>query len=253
MTGSEIYPQDTSIVHDKVVGVIGGMGPEATADFFRRVIRNTPADTDQDHLHILIDNNPKVPNRHDAIEGVGPTPADSFAESAQRLQSCGAEFLVMPCNTAHAFEHAITSAVDIPFISIVDETCKYIQSNFSDMRTIGLLAADGCLRAGLYDRALEELNVTVQRLSARRQNDFMQLVFQIKSSGVNRKIRTDMKAMAQDLIESGAQGILAGCTEVPLVLSQSDLEVPLIDSTEILATQCVQYAKGSNPLPVAIG
>ena len=253
MTGSEIIPQDTSIAHEKVMVVIGGMGPAATADFFRRVIRNTPAETDQDHLHILIDNNPKAPNRHDAIQGTGPTPEGSFSESAQRLQSAGAEFLVMPCNTAHAFEHAISSAVDIPFISIVDETCKYIQSDFSTVRTIGLLAADGCLRAGLYDRALTEMNVTVLGLSDRRQSDFMQLVFQIKSSGVDRKIRTEMKAMAQELIESGGQGILAGCTEVPLVLSQSDLEVPLIDSTEILARQCVQYAKGFHSLPIVIG
>jgi aspartate racemase len=228
---------------DKIIGVIGGLGPEATADFFSRVIRNTPAKTDQDHLHILIDNNPKAPNRHDAISGTGPSPAEMFAQSACRLETAGAEFLVMPCNTAHAFEKAITEAIQIPLVSIITETCNFIQAKHAGIQRVGLLAADGCLQAKLYDLGLDRVDVAPVCLSNERQKDFMALVHRIKATGVDDIIKTSMKQMANELIDHGAQAILAGCTEVPLVLGQNDLSVPLIDSTEILARRCVQIAK----------
>src|SRR5262245_548985 len=97
----------------KTIGVIGGMGPAATADLFAKLIAATNAKLDQDHLHILIDNNPRIPNRNDAIAGRGPSPAPHLAASARKLQDAGADFLVIACNTAHAFQPEIEAAVSI--------------------------------------------------------------------------------------------------------------------------------------------
>ena len=237
---------------DKVIGVLGGLGPEATADFFSRLIRNTDAQSDQDHLHVVIDNNPKAPNRNLAIAGKGPTPDESFRQSALRLEKAGVDFIVMPCNTAHAFENAITSTTHIPFISIVKETCDFITENHGELTSIGVLAVDGCLQSNLYGSLLSDIGISQHYLEPQLQQEFMALVYQIKSSGVTAEIKNSMVNMANILIDQGAQAILAGCTEVPLVLSKDDssapLSVPLIDSTEILARRCVDYAKNRIPL-----
>ena len=230
--------------NDKTVGVIGGLGPQATADFFNRVIRNTQAACDQDHLHVLIDNNPKVPNRNEAIAGTGPSPAMELAKSAQRLQQAGADFLVMPCNTAHAFQNAITDAIEIPFLSIIDVTIDHVRRNFPEASVAGLLAADGCRQAGLYEQAYADLGLAMIKLSAARQAEFMQLVYLIKATGVSPETKKAMHELALILLSEGAEFIIGGCTEVPLTLTQGSLPVPLIDTTEILARHCVSYARG---------
>ncbi len=232
---------------DKIIGVIGGLGPAATLDFCERVLRNTPAQSEQDHIHCLVDNNPKVPNRNNAIAGEGPSPAPYFTESAKRLAQAGADFIVMPCNTAHAFSAAITDAVSTPFVSIIDETCTQLQQH--QVNSVGLLAADGCLQAGLYQAKLAQLGFTVQLLSDVQQAQFMQTIYAIKTKGVNQVAKQQMQTYAQQLIDQGAQLMVAGCTEVPLVLQADDLSVPLLETTEILAQQCVRYAKGELSLP----
>ena len=243
---------------EKTIGIIGGLGPQATADFYHRVICHTPATSDQDHLHVLIDSNPKTPNRNLAIAGQGPCPGDTLRQSALRLQAAGADFLVMPCNTAHAFKDWIINAVDIPFIDIIDETVAHIQClNHQEahqekwqpahhrnihIKKVALLATDGCLQSRLYHNALEAEGLATLCIDQSKQQHFMELIYAIKATGVTAEIKDQMMAMAQHLIGFGAQAVIAGCTEVPLVLSQGDLPVPLIDSTDILAKRCVHYA-----------
>ncbi|NKB63195.1 MAG: amino acid racemase [Gammaproteobacteria bacterium] len=234
---------ETDTNNEKTIGIIGGLGPEATADFFNRIIRNTPTEKDQDHLHVIIDNNPKAPNRNQAIAGTGPSPFESFKQSALRLKQAGAELLVMPCNTAHAFKDAIIHNVDTPFIDIVEEATAHIAKHYPTIEKAGLLAVDGCLQTRLYHNALAGWEIETQCLDTRAQHDFMELIYQIKASGVNADIKQTMMSFARSLEDNGAEVIIAGCTEVPLVLSPKDLSIPLIDSTEILATQCVRYAR----------
>ena len=109
----------------KTVGVLGGMGPDATVDFMARVIALTEADRDQDHVRMLIDHNPHVPNRQKAILAEGEDPGPVLAEMAARLEANGADFLVIPCNTAYAFEDAILAATSIPLISNVAPGAQY--------------------------------------------------------------------------------------------------------------------------------
>lgn len=227
---------------DVTVGVLGGMGPEATLAFFEKVLEKTHAKDDQDHLHLIIDNNPKVPNRNLAIAGSGPSPAQDLAAMAGRLERAGADFLVMPCNAAHAFKDAIEDAVSIPLVDIVDETRDEVMLRFPEAKCVGVLASTGCTDAGLYQRAFgrHAIDVIVPRDASRR--SFMQLVYTIKAGDKSPGVKLAMLDVAMSLIEAGAELIVAGCTEVPLVLSSGDLPCPLIDSLDVLAARTVERA-----------
>ena len=110
------------------VGVLGGMGPDATVDFMSKVIAATPAGSDQEHVHMLVDHNPHVPDRTRAILGEGGEPGPVLAAMAKQLEQAGASMIVMPCNTAHAFQADIEAALAVPFVSIIDETVEVIHS-----------------------------------------------------------------------------------------------------------------------------
>jgi aspartate racemase len=223
----------------KTVGVLGGMGPDATVDFMTKVIAMTPADKDQDHIHMLVDHNPAVPNRQVAILGDGEDPGPALAAMAMRLEKAGADFLVIPCNTAYVFEQSITDAVGIPLISIIDETIAALPKKCS---VAGLLATDGCLRAGVYQRALKSRGIGAVELAGDDMQELMNLVYAIKAGDTGAAIADTMRALAEVLVVRGADAIVAGCTEIPLVLDNSMLDVPLISSTDVLAQRTVQLA-----------
>ncbi|HET6780529.1 MAG TPA: amino acid racemase, partial [bacterium] len=106
---------------EKVIGVLGGLGPWATLDLFEKILTLTPAAKDQDHLRLIIDNNPKIPDRSPAILGTGEDPTPALVETARNLERAGADFIVIPCNTAHFFYDAVRRAVSIPVLHIMDE------------------------------------------------------------------------------------------------------------------------------------
>ena len=116
---------------EKIVGILGGMGPEATVDLMQRIIRLTPALDDADHIRCIVDNNPKVPSRIKAIiEGGGEDPGPCMAEMGRRLESWGADFLVIACNTAHFYYDAVRDAVTIPVINLIDLVANHVQEHF---------------------------------------------------------------------------------------------------------------------------
>ena len=162
----------------KIPGVLGGMGPDATVDFMAKVISLTRGEKDQDNIQMLVDHNPTVPNRQDAILGEGEDPGPALAAMARRLEAAGADFLVMPCNTAHVFEQAIMDAVDIPLVSIIDVTIDAVPDGCG---SVGLLATDGCLRAGVYQRGLEATQLTAIEPTADEMRELMQAIFAIKA------------------------------------------------------------------------
>ena len=206
----------------KTVGVIGGLGPAATLDFFAKVLAETKADSDQEHLHLLIDNNPKVPNRNEAVAGTGPSPGPMLAASARALEQAGADFLVMVCNAAHAFQWDVTEAVGIPFVSIIEETVAATLAELPDVKTVGVLASSGCLDSSLYQKAFAEQDVTTLVPTGGDRDTFMTLLYRIKAG--DKDVKGDMLELANSLITQGAEAIIAGCTEVPLVLFEADLK-----------------------------
>ena len=142
---------------EKTVGIIGGLGPEATVDLMTRVIRATPAGDDQDHIRMIVDCNPKVPSRMKAIlEGTGGNPAPALVAMAKNLAAYGADFLVIACNTAHLYLDRIREAVPVPVLNMIDLTVDRVILENPDIRRVGLLASWTVIRPGLYQAAFEK-------------------------------------------------------------------------------------------------
>ncbi len=236
----------------KTVGVLGGMGPEATVDFMAKVIAMTDAGRDQDHVRMLVDHNPHVPNRQDAILADGEDPGPVLAAMAAQLEAAGADFLVIPCNTAYAFEDAILAATHIPLISIVGVSIAAARDRAPQAGRIGVLATDGCLRSGIYQSGLEEAGLEAELPAREELGEVMTLIKAIKGGKPSENVSRNMAALAEALASRGAGAIIAGCTEIPLVLGDDAVSVPLISSTDALAEITVKLATGQIPLPACL-
>lgn len=208
------------------VGVLGGMGPAATVDFMARVIALTEARADQDHIRMLVDHNPKVPNRQRAIRQNDPEVPRALAEMAYRLEAAGADFLVMACNSAHAFADAIRQATSIPFVSIIDESVGEVRRALPGARRVGLLATDGLQEAGIFQRALAAAGCEPVLPDSRNLGRLMTLVHRIKAGDTGDAVARSMAELAGVLAAAGAEIVIAGCTEIPLVLRAGDVPVP---------------------------
>lgn len=215
----------------KTAGVLGGMGPDTTVDFMAKVIAATRAEKDQDHARLLVDQNPALPNRQAALRGDGEDPGPALAAMARGLERAGADFLVMPCNTAHAFAPAICEAVSIPLVSIIDVTvdaCRLYES-------VGVMATAGCVQTGLYQRALAAAGIGCILPDDAAVEEITRLAFAVKLGDRGAAVVTGLQAIADALVASGARALVAACTEIPLVLRPDMTAVPLISSTDVLA------------------
>jgi aspartate racemase len=234
---------------DKLVGVIGGMGPDATVDFMSRVLRETPAKTDQDHVRMIVDHNPRIPSRQLAMRGEGENPGPVIASMAAELEARGADFLVMPCNLAHAWQSDIRAATSIPFVSIVDESLRSALSRSDDASPIGLMTTPGCFAAGLYQDALRDAGRAAILQTPDELAETMSLVEKIKGGDQSVEIRQGLKNIATRLVDRGAKVLIAACTEFPLVLNESMFKVAFVSSTDVLAKKTVALALGDEHLP----
>ena len=229
---------------ERTLGVLGGMGPAATLDFLAKLQRATPAVVDQDHLRVLVDLNPKVPDRNAALAGTGRSPGPVLAAMAAGLERAGADGLVMVCNSAHAFTGDIRAAlIRTPLIGIIEQTVTAVRREHPQVRRVGLLAAAACLDARLYQDAFEAAGVAVTAPEGELRARFMALLYRIKAAELGSAARADMAAIAQTLIDQGAELIVSGCTEVPLVLGSADLQAPLVDSTDVLVAAALAFAR----------
>jgi aspartate racemase len=227
----------------KVVGVIGGMGPAATWDFCAKLTAATPAGRDQDHLRVLVDCEPGFPDRNAALAGKGPSPGPALADAARGLERSGAQVLVIACNTAHAWAEDIRRAAAAPLIDMVTETAAEVRRRWSDAERAGLLAVDGCRAAGLYQAALAAQGVAPVLLGDAAQARFMRVIYGVKAGITGPDARTEMSALAAELVAAGADVLISACTEVPLVLAAEDVGAPLIDSTDVLVARTVAFAR----------
>jgi aspartate racemase len=221
------------------------MGPDTTVDFMAKVIAATPAARDQDHAHLLVDQNPGLPNRQDALLGGGEDPGPAMGAMARGLERAGADFLVMPCNTAHAFAPVIREAVAIPLVSIIDVTVDACRG----YTAVGVMATSGCVKAGLYQDALSAAGIEPILPSHESVEEITRLAFAIKLGDRGIAVAAGMKALADALVAQGAAALVAACTEIPLVLTQDRLDVPLISSTDVLARETAAICAGERPLP----
>lgn len=225
-----------------VIGVLGGMGPLATADFYTKLVRLTPARTDQDHLHVIIDSNPEIPDRTAAALGRGEDPTPALAATARRLARAGAHLIAIPCNSAHIFLPAVRRAVAIPVLDMMQEVAAAASALHPAPLVVGLLATPATLRARLYHRALAARGIGVIDPSPAEEQAVAEVISGVKSGDLGLSVRARARDAASALLSRGAQAIVLGCTELPLVLDAKDLAVPVLDGTEILAAAAIREA-----------
>jgi len=230
----------------KVIGILGGMGPEATLDFFGKIIQHTVANRDQDHLKVIIHNNPKIPDRTEAILENGESPVPMMVQSGLSLAKAGAGFIVIPCVSAHFFLGELRRKLSLPILSVFDEIATLITQNHPDIKSIGLLATKGTIHGGLFQKRLLENGITTLVPEPDDQERVMSTIYKIKGLQAT-QVRYEGKEIlidvANHLIKRGSHGIIAGCTEIPLVLEPEDVTVPLFDPLLILARAAVREAQ----------
>ncbi len=233
----------------KIAGVMGGMGPDATVDFMARVIALTGSGSDQDHIHMIVDQDPTIPNRQCAIRDGLTDVTEALGTMAKRLEDAGADFLVMVCNTAHVFLDGVHSSTNIPFISIIDESVREIDRVRPDARKVGVMATDGCLDTGVYQDAIASSGREALVPDGSELEQLMRLISAIKAGNQGEEIRQSMQSSADNLVKEGAEVIIAGCTEIPIVFEGENCAVPVVASTYVLAARTLELAKGLLPLP----
>jgi len=240
---------------EKVIGILGGMGPEATVDCFNKIIKNTPATRDQEHLRVVIDSNPKVPDRTAAIIGKGESPVPVMVAGCRALKRAGADFIIIPCVSAHVFLAAVQQQCDLPILSVFDAVAEAVIRDQPQIQSIGLLGTTGTISGGLFQKRLGQDAVATIVCDDQMQSRVMAAIYDIKDAQATRtrsEITAELIAAAESLITrspQGAQGIIAGCTEIPLALGQEHLAVPYFDAVAILARAAIMYA-GMEPIPL---
>ena len=212
------------------------MGPAATVEFLRRLVDATPALVDQEHLHVIIDSDPSVPDRTSAVLGRGESPAEALAAMARRLERAGADLLVMPCNTAHVYIEQIRASVSIPVLDMVREAVATI-----DRSSVGLLATDGTIRTGLYQEACEARGVCVVVPDAADQRSITDAIARIKRGENPRCVEEEVEPIVCRLEREGAEAVVAGCTEISLVPG-GGMSVPWIDALDCLVRATLRDA-----------
>lgn len=236
------------------IGVVGGVGPAATVDFMQKIVRNTPAARDQEHIKVHVEQNPQIPDRTDNLLGDGADPTIALYATCKKLEDGGADLVAIPCNTAHAFVERIQPNLGIPIVNMLSVTAQSIRERFPALRRVGLLATSGTLGSEVYQQALAQQDLQQVVPSPAAQEHVMQAIYGregVKAGLTSGRCQDDIRIGLDDLVRQGCEVIILGCTELPLLLPEgpfahgSGQQITLVDPTNTLARRCVQYATGS--------
>lgn len=228
----------------RIIGILGGMGPEATADLFKQIISLSPVTCDQDHFRVLIYSNPKIPDRTRFILGKGPDPLPAMVETANTLEQGGAGILLMPCNAAHHFLQRLQARVKTPFLNMIRETCVRVCLDTPGVKAVGLLAATGTVRSRVYDKEFARAGIEILSPDKEDQERVHRAIFQVKTGRHGRSTRRVFESVGARLIRSGAGAVILGCTEIPLAFDPDAVSYATVNATHVLAQAAVDWASG---------
>ena len=225
----------------KTIGILGGMGPLATADLFQKIVLLTKADTDRDHIRVYIDSNANIPDRTAAILSGGEDPVPEMASALRHLEACGADCIIMPCNTAHYFLPRLQAMTEIPFLSILTAAAEACKAQFPG-KTVGILATRGTLAADLYQKALAQAGVPYLIPDAPAQDALMRVIYDgVKAGKGPDSYRADFLTVLEGMSAGGAEVFLLGCTELPLAAEALNIALPTVDPTSELAMAAIRF------------
>lgn len=238
------------------IGVVGGVGPAATVDFLDKIVRHTPAGCDQDHLKLVVEQNPQIPDRTGHLLAGGPDPTIALYATCKRLEAADADLIAIPCNTAHAFVERIQPYLSVPVVNMLDVTVNHVQTQLPPGEPVGLLATSGTVRSGLYERAAARVGRTLLIPDEAHQAQVMAAIYGeqgVKAGFTQGACREALLAALAHLVQRGVRAVILGCTELPLVLPAhpafeiAGTRVMLLDPTELLARRCVGLAMEGHP------
>jgi len=227
----------------KILGVVGGVGPSATVDFMDKIIRNTPATRDQDHIRMIVDHDPTIPDRTAYLLGEGIDPTASILAACKRLEAYGADLIAIPCTTAHAFIEPIQRDLTTPIINMLLETAQYIEDHHGRVKTIGLLATHGTLKSRIYHDLIEQTGREVVVPDKIHQDLVMNAIYGVKAGSTEGTNLEEFQLALAHLINAGVELVILACTELPLLsawIDMNDESIPMLDPGEILARKCVK-------------
>jgi aspartate racemase len=228
-----------------VLGIFGGMGPEATANMYQLIVTLTPAQKDQEHIPTLIYSLPQVPDRTMAIQNHDPAIIPWLLEGVTRLERSGASFIIIPCNTAHYYHEQMQAAVRIPVLNMIRETAEAVAGFYPERRDIGLLATSGTIATGLYEKELARLGKrTIVPDEEVESGKVMKAIGLIKAGNTGKECEDLLAEAGAHLEARGAQVLVLGCTEIPLAFNPARARVPVINATRVLAEAAIrQYQR----------
>ncbi|NYE26105.1 aspartate/glutamate racemase family protein [Pigmentiphaga litoralis] len=235
------------------LGVVGGVGPAATVDFLNKVVRGTDAARDQDHLKILLEQNPQIPDRTAFLLDRGADPAVALYATCKRLERQGASAIAIPCNTAHVFLPRIAHRLHVPIVDMIAETLDCIVRQHGSDVHIGLLATSGTVNSGVYAAAAKQRGLTLLVPSNAAQLKVMNAIYGplgIKAGYTQGGCETDLQSAINELARIGARALILGCTELPMVVQghtrdAQGIRMALVDPTEVLARRCIALSLGT--------
>lgn len=224
---------------EKIVGILGGMGPYATADFFRQILTLTPAKKDWKHLHILIDNNVKIPSRTRAVLYQEKSPAPAMIESINKLTQIGADFIVVPCNSAHYFYKQVAPSIKIPWLNMIEIVSKAI--SIKKFKKPLVLGGYVTTKKRLYSQYLPK-TVYLSRLENQK---ITNLIEEIKlTSALSAKGRKKLEKIIHQK-KSDVDCVLFACSELSIIYKEKYIgNLPMVDAAFEYAQATIKFARG---------
>lgn len=224
-----------------MIGILGGMGPLATLDFFSKVIAATPATGDEDHVPLLIQSDPRIPARPAAILSGARSPLHALLAGRDRLITAGAVALAMPCNTAHFWYPNLVQGCSVPFLSIVDACCNELGALAAPGDRIGIIATRATLAARIFDERLFKLGYAPMVPDDLEMDGLVVPAIKLVKADHAAEGGHLIEQAVSSLLSRGASAVILACTETPVALDavQSELRSRCIDSTGALARSCV--------------
>ena len=225
----------------KTIGILGGMGPLATADLYRKLVLLTDAASDSEHIRVYIDSNTTIYDRTAAILSDGANPLPAMTDSLRKLESCGADCIIMPCNTAHYFLPKLQELTKVPFVSMLVAAAKACRARYPG-QTAAVLATKGTLTSGLYQKTLEAEGVPYLIPEAAEQEQLMTVIYEgVKAGAPPEAYRAEYLSVLNAMEARGAGYFILGCTELPLAAQLLGVDRPAVDPTEELAKAAIRF------------
>ena len=225
---------------EKILGVLGGLGPLATVYFMDLIVKMTEAKKDQEHISMIVLNHAAIPDRTEFIlDASKPNPLPMMIEDAKKLQSAGADYVVMPCNTAHFFYEQIQHNLDIPMLNIIEETVKFARDE-KNVKKLGILATKGTVSAGSYQRMCEKYGIEWAIPSLQDEQSPMNIIYNKVKAGKEVNISEFLKII-ENMKADGCDAVTLGCTELSVINKDFALgRDDVIDSLEVLAKRSIE-------------